>query len=293
MDPTTIAIWLWTLTGVVACLTVLTALDLSRAWHRTASATARQLVRNAVQEAELEHVTGAHRVEPASPLPGAAGASTSPTPDPEIAAAIATAFRREMAEPTTGPLEELHMPSPSDLLAPPPMVGGDTLRDWLIHYRQTPEAWMDVVQEFYDRAAQDEEIADYFVGVDWPELKRHFMAALVLVTHSGVTRALPATMAARHAGVRNSAGDPITPAIFDRTIGILAGVLADYDVPAATLDQLGPVIAPFRMAIARERVNRTPNPTEVRPGDAAARATWPEWREQRGGSVTEEGDGRG
>lgn len=166
-----------------------------------------------------------------------------------------------------------------DPLAPPPMVGRDTLRDWLIHYRKDGNVWSDVVAEFYNRAAQDPAVADYFGGVDWDHLKKHFMAALVLIAHSGVSHDLPATAARWHADVRNSKGDPITPAIFDATIGVLVGVLRDYDVPEATLEQLGVTVAPFRMAIAREKVQSP---------EQRARAAWPTWRDQRSPGVTED-----
>jgi truncated hemoglobin YjbI len=268
MDPTTMTVWLYVLSGLMVALTVLVALDLKRHW-RVPEERIRMLVARALQTVELEHMTGpipvqrAGRAEPDRPPAGAAGAST---PEPN----------QWTCSPTTGALVR----SRPDLLVPPPMVGGDTLRDWLIHYRAAPEAWMDVTEEFYARAAQAPEVADYFVGVDWPALKRHFMAALVLLTHTGVTRELPATMAARHHDVRNSAGDPITPEIFDAVADTLVGVLRDFDVPVGTLNQLGRVVAPFRMAIAREKV-----PT----AEAKARAAWPTWSDQRGGSVTDDG----
>jgi hemoglobin len=257
--------WLIGLTLITVALAAVVALDLKREWRRTSDPRIRRLIRDALQEQQLEQETGSHRIEVARA-----------EPDPEVVSAI---HAHLAAEPDTAPTPSAAMrdpdapaPRPSDLLVPPPMVGPDTLRDWLIHYRQDREAWTEVVEAFYTRAAQDPEIADYFGGVDWPELKSHFLAALLLVTHSGVTRALPAAMAARHAGVRNSTGDPITPVIFDRTIGVLVDVLREREVPADTLAQLGRAVGPFRMAIAREKV-QTP--------EQRARAAWPEWRGQR------------
>jgi hypothetical protein len=149
-------------------------------------------------------------------------------------------------------------PRPTDILVGPPMVGGDTLRDWLIHYRQSSDAWSDVVREFYRRAASVPAVADYFGGVPItvageisPELQRHFTATLLIITHSGVTRAMPATMSARHRHVRNSNGDPITDAIFSAVIGTLVDVLRDAGVPESALDQLGATVAPFRAALVR------------------------------------------
>jgi hemoglobin len=266
--------WLGALSVLMVALTVLVALDLKRHW-RVPEERIRMLVARALQTAELEHMTGpipvqrAGRAEPDRPPTGAAGASM---PDAE--------HGYEPAEPDW----PAPHPRADELLAPPPMVGSDTLRDWLIHYRNSPEAWADVTREFYDRAAGAPAVADYFVGVDWPRLKRHFMAALVLLTHTGVTRELPAIAARWHSDVRNSEGDPITPDIFDAVVETLVGVLRDYDVPEDTLGQLGVTVAPFRMAIAREKV----------PGaEAKARAAWPSWRDQRGGSVADDGAPRG
>lgn len=268
--------WLGALSVLMVALTALVALDLKRHW-RVPEERIRMLVARALQTAELEHMTGpipvqrAGRTEPDRPPAGAAGASM--TYDPQTT---------EVSDPTTGPARH---PRADELLAPPPMVGGDTLRDWLIHYRNSPEAWADVTREFYNRAAGAPAVADYFVGVDWPRLQRHFTAALVLLTHSGVTRELPATAARWHSDVRNSDGDPITPDIFDAVIETLVGVLRDYDVPEDTLGQLAVTVAPFRMAIARQRVNQAPNPG----AEVTARAAWPSWRDQRGPSVTDDG----
>jgi hemoglobin len=265
--------WLIGLTLITVALAAVVALDLKREWRRTSDPRIRRLIRDALQEQQLEQETGSHRIEVARA-----------EPDPEVVSAI---HAHLAAEPDTAPTPSAAMrdpdapaPRPSDLLVPPPMVGPDTLRDWLIHYRQDREAWTEVVEAFYTRAAQDPEIADYFVGVDWPRLQRHFTAALVLLTHTGVTRDLPATAARWHSDVCNSDGDPITPDIFDAVIETLVGVLRDYDVPEDTLGQLAVTVAPFRMAIAR-----MPAPA----AEATARAAWPSWRDQRGPSVNDGG----
>lgn len=260
--------WLIGLTLIMVIVIAVVSLDLKREWRRTSDPRIRRLIREALQTAELEQETGSLPV---------VQVHAEPEPDPVVTAAI----RSALAEPDTGPVRH---PRADEFLAPPPMVGNDTLRDWLVHYRNSPEAWMDVTRKFYDRAADVPEVADYFVGVDWPRLKRHFMAALVLLTHTGVTRDLPAIAARWHSDVRNSNGDPITPDIFDAVIDTLVGVLRDFDVPEDTLGQLAVTVAPFRMAIAR-----VPAPA----AEATARAAWPSWRDQRGGSVTGDGAPRG
>lgn len=262
MDPTTTTVWLFALTFLVLALTVLVALDLRRAWHRTASSEARRLIAEAAQEVELEHITASTTIQ-------------RPEPDPEMVAAIQAA----MTEPATEPTPNANMRNPAtELLVPPPMIGGDTLRDWLIHYRKAPEAWTDVTREFYRRAAGVPEVADYFTGVDWPALQRHFTAALILITHTGVSRDLPATAARWHYDVRNSANDPITPEVYDAVIQTLVDVLRDFDVPEDALAQLGRTVAPFRMAIARVPARDVPELA----GEARARAVWPTWSDQRG-----------
>jgi hypothetical protein len=263
--------WLIGLTLTLVALAIVVALDLKREWSRTADPRLRRLIADALQERELEQETGSH------PMPKLEALMAEPAPWDETV----QADRFEPAEPATEPT-----PSAGDLLVGPPMVGQDTLRDWLIHYRKDGDVWSDVVREFYRRAAGAPTVADYFGGhvttdgeID-PALQRHFTAALVLITHTGVTRGLPAIAAGWHNGVRNSAGDPITPEVFDAVTATLVGVLRDFDVPDAALEQLGATVAPFRMAIARERV---PSPEQ------RARAEWPAWRGQRGPSVTEEG----
>ena len=57
---------------------------------------------------------------------------------------------------------------PDDVVAPPPTVRGDTVRDWLRYYTNREHLWDDVVAEFYARAADDPLVAPYFTGVDLP-----------------------------------------------------------------------------------------------------------------------------
>jgi hypothetical protein len=83
-------------------------------------------------------------------------------------------------------------------------------------------------------------------------LQRHFLAALMIVTGQGVTVGQVRRMQAAHTGVRNSKGEPITSAVWDTVIGVLAGVLGELGTPAATLTALGATIAPIRAAIVAE-----------------------------------------
>jgi truncated hemoglobin YjbI len=133
-----------------------------------------------------------------------------------------------------------------------PMVatadGPMPLRDWLRRFAGA-DAWPTVVERFYTRAAADPAIAAFFRGVDMMTLQRHFLAALMIVTGQGVTVGLVRRMHAAHAGVRNSKDEPITPAVWDTVIGVLAAVLGELDTPPATLTALGATIAPIRAAV--------------------------------------------
>lgn len=128
-----------------------------------------------------------------------------------------------------------------------------SLRDWLVHYSIHEEnAWPTVVSEFYDRAAMESDVADYFGGVDMAHLQRHFLAALMMVTSNGLTVGACRQMQERHRTVRNSAGQTITPKAYDRIVVILAEVLAEHGVPSYVVDQVGRCIQPLREAITGE-----------------------------------------
>lgn len=129
------------------------------------------------------------------------------------------------------------------------MVGGLTLRVWLIHMSPLDNVWPQVVAAFYDRVAADEVIADYFVDVDMFRLQRHFVDALLTIMSHGLKVSTARQLQAAHSAVRNSAGVPITGQVFDTMIEILAGVLIDFQVPAETVGQLTTVVAPLRGAL--------------------------------------------
>ena len=181
---------------------------------------------------------------------------TTPTPatGPEPAPPDKPADPGYPADPYAG-LPDDH------LLAPAPMVataggGAAVLADWLRNHTGRDEVWQDVVAEMYRRAAGVPAVADYFVGVDMPRLHRHFLAALVVVAGRGLTAGTVRRMAAAHATVRNSAGQPITGDVFDAVVATLAGILTEHGVPPATVRQVAAVVAPLRVVIAAD-----PTPT--------------------------------
>jgi truncated hemoglobin YjbI len=165
--------------------------------------------------------------------------------------------------PAAGSEHYLDLPS-SYVLVGAPVVLGDasgqhlqdglaiTLRDWLVHlHPDRSGAWTDVVRDFYATAAEDPVVGDYFHGVDVDGLQRHFLAALMILTGSGLTVGTYRRMQAKHAGVRNRDGRPITPEVFDAAIGVLVDILRGKGVPGGTLRQVEFVLAPLRTAIAR------------------------------------------
>lgn len=155
----------------------------------------------------------------------------------------------EPAEPASDPYLGR---ADTDVLTECPYVnapGGRTpLRDWLRHFAGI-DAWSVVVARFYTRAAADPEIADYFRGVDVEQLQRHFLAALMIVTSQGVTVGVVRRMQAAHVGVTNTTGEPVTPAVWDAVIAVLAQVLGEVGTPRATLVALTTTIGPLRAVI--------------------------------------------
>lgn len=135
----------------------------------------------------------------------------------------------------------------AEVIAPPPVIDGVTLRDWMIHtHIRTEETWQAVVAEFYHRVQQDDEIVKaYFSrpGLDLLDLQRHFMRALVVVSHVGLTRRAADTLGDKHAHLG------IQGEHFDRVVNVLTDVLADYRVPRDYVLQLVPVVVQLRKRI--------------------------------------------
>lgn len=108
-----------------------------------------------------------------------------------------------------------------------PVTGMDlTLRRWLTtHHELRRDVWADVVTSFYNRAALDPDIADYFADVDMFELQRHFLAALMAVTGEGLTAGTVRRLHDKHRNVRNTRGMLITGNVYDKTVDTLLAVI--------------------------------------------------------------------
>ena len=163
--------------------------------------------------------------------------------------AVVTAFRHESPPPAATENTSDPVRGPNDVVAAPPTVRGDTVRDWLRYYTHREGSWERVVTEFYRRAAADPAVAPYFAGADIERLQRHFVATMVMVTNSGLTARAVQSMTVAHAAVRTPDGVPITGAVFDRVVDVLVTVLSEHGVPDAALNELARVVDPLRAAI--------------------------------------------
>jgi len=139
-------------------------------------------------------------------------------------------------------------------LARPPQVpvssGTVTIPEYLRRYHpQGEKALMAAVNEMYRRAAAVPEVADYLRDADMAVLPRHFHSALMVLTTSGLTPVLARQLRAAHGGVRNSQGDPITPAIYGAVLGVLVDVLTDAGIPDAALAQVKEMAGPLEEVI--------------------------------------------
>jgi hypothetical protein len=144
-----------------------------------------------------------------------------------------------------------------EVLQPPPTVRDAsgrtvTVKDWLTHYWPDGPGWPAIVTEFYNRAAADPAIAEFFASTNMTALQKHFTHAMIIVTKDGVTVPIRDYMARVHAGLRNRAGQPISGAIYDRTINVLVQVLVDANIPDDAINELARTVTPLREAIVQE-----------------------------------------
>lgn len=175
-----------------------------------------------------------------------------------VAAALFVAWLGGMAyyllraEGRDAPTVEVPVPAapetraPGEVLVPAPRIGDVTLRDWLIHRYNRDNVWREVVAEFYTAAAADPEIAAKFAHLGeagMARLQKHFLSALLVLTHTGLTVGALNAMRTKHARL------DITAPVFDRTILALAGVLESKGVPGPAVEQLLPAVDLLRGAI--------------------------------------------
>lgn len=133
--------------------------------------------------------------------------------------------------------------------APTVTVDGDemTIRRWMESNDELDAQAL--VGEFYDRLTSGPEIEGYFAGIDMERQRKHFLAAVLLVTGAGLTVGTARAMEQVHRDIKRPDGAQITGHVHDKVIGTLAGVLSEYGVPAAAIGKIADVVAPLRPLI--------------------------------------------
>jgi truncated hemoglobin YjbI len=143
------------------------------------------------------------------------------------------------------------------MLQPPPTVRDSsgraiTVKDWLTHYWPGSPGWPAIVAEFYNRAAADPAISEFFAHTDMAILQKHFTHAMIIITKDGVTVPTRDYLARVHADLRSRTGQRITGEIYDRTIDVLVEVLVDAGIPDDAINELARTVTPLRAAIVRD-----------------------------------------
>jgi hypothetical protein len=182
-----------------------------------------------------------------------------PKPDPHAVARLrADAMSTRRGDVRVDPGRPVSQPSHANrLLVPPPKVDGVTLRDHMIHYHQRADDqghpvdfWAAFTADFYETAAGDPDVLQVFKdaaarrGIGAAELvadvQNHFLRALLILTHTGLTERLAASLAERHFALG------LTPYVYDRTADALVAVATRYGVPANAMKTLGQMIAELK-----------------------------------------------
>ena len=126
----------------------------------------------------------------------------------------------------------------------PLFPNGMTLRDGVINlHPQNDKVWNQLIATFYSRAGDDPRISPYFWGKDVEDIQKHFLAALLVVGHTGLTEATADTLGEKHRHLN------IADVDYDATVQILVQVLQDYKVPWSTIQQLNPAVLELRKRI--------------------------------------------
>lgn len=134
------------------------------------------------------------------------------------------------------------------LLFKPPMLDGMTMRDWLRYHWKSlvgnnGDVWTRVVDRFYELAASHPLVAPYFVGKPVAEIKKKFLAILLIVTHSGITDVAAERLIElhRHLGITGEA--------YDATINALADTLHEFGIPPEGTAQMIPMLKELKKGL--------------------------------------------
>jgi hypothetical protein len=72
------------------------------------------------------------------------------------------------------------------------------------------------------------------------DVQRHFLRALLILTHTGLTERTANSLAERHASLG------LTPYVYDRTADALVATATRYEVPANAMKTLGRMITELK-----------------------------------------------
>jgi hemoglobin len=133
-----------------------------------------------------------------------------------------------------------------------PVGGRMNLRSWAQQYHpQRDGVWTAIVKTFYELAAADPDVADYFGRMDMVPLQKHFVQVLVALTQRGLTMRMIQRLGDSHTYVANSVGVGITDSVFDKVGAALEGALRSQGVPEDTIDQVAEMLVPIRSAMVQ------------------------------------------
>lgn len=123
---------------------------------------------------------------------------------------------------------------------PPPMVGDETLKQWMVHSYSQDGIFARFVDAFYIRAASSHYVRPLFEGKDLNDIKKKFLATLLILLDKGVDERAAATLIKVHLPLN------MTVEAYDATMAALETTLVEYRVPEDTIAQMVPMINYFR-----------------------------------------------
>jgi truncated hemoglobin YjbI len=123
---------------------------------------------------------------------------------------------------------------------PAPMVGGETVKQWMIHLYNNDNIWSMFTDSFYIRVTSNPLVKPLFAGKDLADIKRKFLATLLIMCDKGVSEAAAATLIKMHEHLNMSEG------AYNAVMTSLEDTLVQYRVPEETIAQFVPMIDYFR-----------------------------------------------
>lgn len=123
---------------------------------------------------------------------------------------------------------------------PAPMVNGETAKQWMIHLYNNDNIWAMFTDSFYVRLHSRPLVWRLFEGKDLNDIKRKFLATLLIMCDKGVNERAAATLVELHMHLNMSVK------VYDSVMEALEETLVQYRVPQETISQFVPMIDYFR-----------------------------------------------